>query len=171
MKAVAVLLGFLAVAGLTVSAAHADDPDFLAVGAGAFDWNRQKDEGAELRFEYRSDFKIWEVKPFAGVAYSTSGHGFVGGGILMDIYFGRRVVVTPSFGPFYYWGGDSDLDLDYPLEFRSQLEIAYRFDDRSRVGVAVSHYSNASLGDTNPGTESAILYYAVPLNKLTNLFD
>ena len=52
------------------------------------------------------------------------------------------------------------------MEFRSQLEIAYRFDDRSRLGLAISHYSNASLGDTNPGTESAMIYYSVPLDKL-----
>ena len=39
------------------------------------------------------------------------------------------------------------LDLGYGLEFRSQLEIAYRFDNRSRLGVAVSHMSNASWVD------------------------
>ncbi|MBO34284.1 MAG: lipid A 3-O-deacylase, partial [Rhodospirillaceae bacterium] len=29
---------------------------------------------------------------------------------------------------------------------------AYRFDNRSRLGLAISHYSNASIGDTNPGS-------------------
>jgi hypothetical protein len=140
-----------------------DDPDFISLGAGYFDFNRQKDEGASVRLEYRSDYKLWIFKPFAAVDYVTSGHGFVGAGILMDIYFGNRFVLTPSFAPHYYWGGDSKLDLDYPLEFRSQIEAAYRFDDRSRLGLAVSHYSNADLGDTNPGTEILSLYYSVPL--------
>ena len=90
----------------------------------------------------------------------------MGAGVLIDLYFGRRIVVTPSFAPHIYFGGDDDLDLDYPLEFRSQLEVAYRLDDRSRLGLAVSHYSNASLGDTNPGTESAMLYYSLPLEGL-----
>ncbi len=146
--------------------AMAGDPAFISFGAGPFDWNRQKDQGAEFRLEYRSDYKLWGFKPFAAVAGATSGHGFVSAGILMDIYFGKRIVMTPSFAPSFYIGGNDDLDLDYPLEFRSQLEIAYRFDDRSRLGLAVSHYSNASLGDSNPGTESATLYYSVPFSKI-----
>ncbi len=140
-----------------------DDPDFISFGAGYFDFNRQKDEGASFRLEYRSDYKLWVFKPFAALDYTTTGHGFVGAGVLMDIYFGNRFVLTPSFAPHLYWGGDKKLDLDYPLEFRSQLEAAYRFDDRSRLGLAISHYSNASLGDTNPGTEVLTLYYSVPL--------
>ena len=54
----------------------------------------------------------------------------------------------------------------HPLEFRSQIEFAYRFDDRSRLGLAVSHMSNASIANENPGTESAILYYSVPLSRI-----
>lgn len=146
--------------------ARADDPSFIAFGAGAYDWNRQKDEGAEFRLEYRSGEKYLGFKPFVALAGTSTGQGFLGAGVLIDVFFGRRFVVTPSFAPHLYVGGNSDLDLDYPLEFRSQLEFAYRFDDRSRLGIAVSHYSNASLGDTNPGTESAMLYYAVPIGKI-----
>lgn len=146
--------------------ALADDPAFLSVGAGSYDWNRKKDQGIEARVEYRHDKKILgPLKPFvaAALARSDSTQTFLGVGVLMDIYFGNRLVVTPSFAPHYYHGGNKKLDLDYPLEFRSQLEMAYRFDDRSRLGLAVSHYSNASLGKTNPGTESAMLYYSYPV--------
>jgi len=147
-------------------AARADDPDFLSFAAGAYDWNRQKDMGVEFRMEYRSDWKLWQIKPFLAMAGTSTGSGFFGAGILMDVYLGNRIVVTPSFAPHFYIGGNKDLDLDYPIEFRSQLEVAYRFDDRSRLGLAVSHYSNASLGDSNPGTESLMLYYSVPFSKL-----
>ena len=148
------------------STANADDPAFISVGAGLYDWNRQKDEGAEFRLEYRSDTKLWHFKPFVAAAATSTSQGFIGAGILLDVYLGRRIVVTPSFAPHLYFGGNKKLDLDYPLQFRSQLEIAYRFDDRSRLGVAVSHYSNASLSDTNPGTESAIVYYSIPIGKV-----
>lgn len=155
----AVLLGI-------APAAQADDPAFLSMSAGWFDFNRQKDEGAEIRAEYRSDYKIPGIhaKPFAALGGATSGHYFAGAGILWDVFFGRRVVVTPSFAPHFYAGGNKKLDLDYPLEFRSQLEVAYRMDNRSRIGLAVSHYSNASLGDKNPGTETLSLYYSIPLD-------
>lgn len=150
----------------SLSAHAADDPAYLSVGAGSYDWNRKKDEGVEVRVEYRHDKKLFGlVKPFVAVAASNSSSSFfAGAGILMDLYFGKRFVVTPSFAPHYYKGGNSKLDLDYALEFRSQVEMAYRFDDRSRLGLAVSHYSNASLGKTNPGTESAILYYSIPVD-------
>ncbi|MCG8510538.1 MAG: acyloxyacyl hydrolase [Rhodospirillales bacterium] len=165
-KLLRVVTGSLLCGCLWLSEAAADDPDFISFGAGYFDFNRQKDEGAEFRLEYRSDWKLWHIKPYFAVAGATSGHGFVGTGILVDVYFGRRFVVTPSFGPHFYVGGDDNLDLDYPLQFRSQIEFAYRLDDRSRLGLAVSHYSNASLGDTNPGTETATFYYSVPFEKI-----
>ena len=146
-----------------------DDPEFLSGAFGAFDFNRTKDQGTEFRIEYRSDKKISNLfKPFAAAAYSTSGHAFLGGGLLVDLFFGRRYVVTPSLGPHLYFGGDSDLDLDFPIQFRSQLEVAYRLDNRARVGLALSHYSNASLGSSNPGTESLMLYYSLPFNLISN---
>jgi hypothetical protein len=33
------------------------------------------------------------------------------------------------------------------------------------LGVAISHLSNAGIGDRNPGTEIATLYYSLPLGK------
>lgn len=153
---------FLAAGG----AAGAEEPDFLSFGAGYFDFNRQKDAGAEFRLEYRSRVRLGPLKPFAAVSGSTSGHYLFSGGVLMDLFFGRRVVVTPSFAPGYYTGGNSELDLGHELEFRSQIEFAYRFDDRSRLGLAVSHTSNASIADNNPGSESVILYYSVPVESL-----
>lgn len=158
--------GFVLSCAAIGASAHAADPAFISVGAGAYDWNRQKDEGVEVRLEYRHDKKIFDlVKPFAAVAASDSSSSFfVGVGVLMDVYFGNRWVLTPSFAPHYYNGGNKKLDLDYALEFRSQLELAYRFDDRSRLGMAVSHYSNASLGKSNPGTESALIYYSIPVD-------
>ncbi|MBL6946765.1 MAG: acyloxyacyl hydrolase [Rhodospirillales bacterium] len=164
-------LAAVAATGIFMSAyavgpAYADDPDFITFGAGYFDFNRKKDEGGEFRLEYRSDYKFWQIKPFVAAAGASSGHGFIGAGILMDVFFGRRFVVTPSIAPHFYFGGDDDLDLDYPLEFRSQIEFAYRFDDRSRLGLAISHYSNASLGDSNPGTESLTVNYSVPVDTI-----
>jgi len=153
------------------SAQSNDDPAFLSVAAGWFDFNRQKDQAAEFRLEYRSDKKFWIFKPFFTASATSTGMTFVGVGILTDVYFGRRWVVTPSFAPTYWQGATDNLDLGYALEFRSQLEIAYRFDDRSRLGLSISHYSNASLGDTNPGTEQIMLNYSIPFGKLSKMFN
>ena len=153
------------VVGFIPAPAHADDPAFLTIGAGAFDFNRQKDEGVEFRVDYRSDFKLWLFKPFLTAAGVTNGMTFIGAGILLDVYFGNRFVVTPSFAPTWWRGKTDTLDLGHELEFRSQIEFAYRFDNRARLGVAVSHSSNASIGETNPGTETVLVNYSIPLGK------
>jgi len=154
-----------------VGDAKADDPDFLTLSAGWFDFNRQKDEGGEFRLEYRSDKKFWIFKPFGMVSGASNGMTFVGAGVLIDVFLGRRFVVTPSFAPTWWRGETDELDLGHAVEFRSQLEVAYRFDDHSRLGLSISHYSNAGLGDDNPGTESLMLNYSVPLKKITGLFN
>ncbi|MBC8337858.1 MAG: acyloxyacyl hydrolase [Alphaproteobacteria bacterium] len=150
----------------TAGQARAEDPAFLSFGVGAFDFNRQKDDGVEFRLDYRSDYKFWVFKPFVTGAAASNGMTFLGAGVLIDVYFGNRFVVTPSFAPTWWRGKTDDLDLGHALEFRSQLEFAYRFDDRSRLGLAISHSSNASLGDTNPGTETLLVNYSYPLGKM-----
>ncbi len=165
---IAAIAGFSAF--FQADAGRADDPDFLSVGGGYFDWNRQKAPAAEFRLEYRSDKKFWIFKPLGGIMATSDGAFYGYAGIGVDVFLGSRVVVTPSFAPGYYNAGGG-LDLGHGLEFRSQIEFAYRFDDRSRLGVAVSHMSNASIGDTNPGTESVILYYSVPFSKISEFFD
>lgn len=166
------IISVLASLLLTASPAAADDdPDFISISGGWYDFNRQKEEGGEFRLEYRSDYKLWIFKPFAGVAATTTGQAFVGAGVLIDVYFGRRFVLTPSFLTNYYTGGNSKLDLGHEVEFRSQLEFAYRFDDRSRLGFAVSHYSNAGIGNTNPGTETMSVYYTFPVSHVTDWFE
>ncbi|MEK7244891.1 MAG: acyloxyacyl hydrolase [Pseudomonadota bacterium] len=154
---------------LAYAPAQADDPDFITFAGGWFDMNRQKDDAAELRLEYRSDKKFLLFKPFGGVMATSGGASYYYAGILMDIFFGRRVVATPSFAPGLYAKG-SGYDLGHVIEFRSQFELAYRFDDRSRLGVSFGHMSNAGIGDKNPGTESLMLNYSIPLSSITGLF-
>jgi hypothetical protein len=166
----AILAGFgliLAFATSLVAAtpARAQDPSFLTVGVGYFDINKQDNAAADFRLEYRHGEKFWIFKPWAGVEATSDGGFYGAAGILMDIYFGKRVVLTPSFGAGYYANG-SGKDLGHAVEFRSQIELGYRFDDRSRLSLAFSHISNASIGDDNPGVEILNLYYSLPLDGL-----
>ncbi len=144
--------------------ARAEDPAFISLGLGYYDINRQSDEAVDFRLEYRHGQKLWIFKPWVGIEGTSDGAVYAAGGILVDVFFGRRVVVTGSLGAGYYEEGDGK-DLGYELQFRSQIEMAYRFDDRSRLGLAFSHISNASLGDTNPGVEILNLYYSIPLTR------
>lgn len=167
VKRILVAVMALALAGaLDSGAVRADDePDFLSIGAGWYDFNDNMD-AVDGRLEYRSNLKVLGlVKPWAGFEFTSDGAIYGVAGILMDIHFGRRIVLTPSFGVGLYGDGDGK-DLGHAVEFRSQLELGYRFDDWSRIALAVSHISNASLGENNPGTEIATVYYHLPVRNL-----
>jgi hypothetical protein len=152
----------LALFGGANAAQADDDPDFLSLGAGWYDFNDDRD-AVDFRVEYRSDLKMLGfLKPWVGFEFTTDRAAYGVAGILTDVYFGRRLVLTPSFGIGAYADGDGK-DLGHTVEFRSQLELGYRFDDWSRIALAVSHISNASLGDDNPGTEIATVYYHIPI--------
>ncbi|MDA0997597.1 MAG: acyloxyacyl hydrolase, partial [Proteobacteria bacterium] len=142
------------------------EPSFLTLSGGWFDINRKKDQGAEFSAEYRSNYKLWQFKPFVHAAGVNNGMTFIGAGVLIDVFLGNRWVLSPSFAPTWWHGKTNALDLGYGLEFRSRLEMAYRFDDRSRLGLSFSHSSNASLGTANPGTESLMVNYSIPISKL-----
>ncbi len=152
------------------SARAGDDPDFLTLAVGKFDILRNREEDAEIRLDYRFGNKFWIFKPFLTAAYATNTSSFIGAGVLVDIYLGRRFVLTPQFSPVYWRGETSKLDLGYALEFRSRLELAYRFDDRSRLGISFDHTSNAGLADGNPGVESVMLNYSVSMDTIKGLF-
>ncbi len=163
-KTISFLTAFILATAVMVPAASADDPSFLSFGVGWYDVLDDTD-AVDLRVEYRSKAKfLGFVKPWVGVEVTSDVAAYGVAGILSDIYFGRRIVLTPSFGVGVYADGDGK-DLGSAVEFRSQLELGYRFDDRSRLGVAISHISNAHLTDRNPGAEIATIYYHVPLDR------
>ena len=158
--AVGLICGLLALP----ARAAADDPAFVTLGIGPYDVFQRDDEAVDFRLEYRHK-KLWVFKPWVGIEATSDGAVYGLAGVLVDLYFGRRLVLTPSFGAGAYHDG-SGKDLGSVIEFRSQVEIAYRFNDRSRLGLALSHISNASIGDDNPGTEIVTLYYSIPFEKV-----
>ena len=142
-----------------------DDTSFLSLGVGYYDLVSNDDDAADFRLEYRHGSGLWWIKPWLGVE-ATSDAGLYGaGGILIDIPLGDRFALVPSFGVGAYENGDGK-DLGSTVEFRSQIELAYRFENRSRLGVAFSHISNASIGNENPGVEILNLYYHLPIDWL-----
>ena len=165
--AVSALAAFGLIGGLLLQPgpAAADDPAFVVLGGGLYDATQGDDQAADFRLEYRHNEKLWIFKPWAGIEATTDGAVYGLAGVLVDLFFGRRLVVTPSFGAGAYHDG-SGKELGSIIEFRSQIEIGYRFNDRSRLSLALSHISNASIGDDNPGTEIVTLYYSIPFEKV-----
>jgi hypothetical protein len=161
-KAILSAVAAVGLASLTAApAALAGEPDFLAFGAGVFDVFDDQTT-AEFRAEYRSDIRFWKFAPFVGAMTNAEGAVYGYAGLGFDLFLGERFVLTPNAGFGLYYDGDSK-DLGGTFEFRTGAEFAYRFADRSRLGLAFNHISNASLYDANPGTESLVVMYALPL--------
>ena len=158
-------IAFIMVGAFGSPAAADKEPAFISLAAGATGVIADRAQGATFNIEYRSDLELWKVRPFVG-GFATSDASLYGYfGFLLDIYFSPRWVLTPNTAIGLYAEGNGQ-DLGHAVEFRSGFELAYRFDDRSRLGFAVHHLSNASIGSDNPGTETALLYYSIPLNSL-----
>ncbi|MEM6492259.1 MAG: acyloxyacyl hydrolase, partial [Pseudomonadota bacterium] len=117
------------------------------------------------RIELRAAEKLFHLRPFVGIEASGVGNAYLLAGLSGDIFLGRRFVLTPN-AAFGYFRDVDELDLGYALQFRTGFELAYRFNDRSRLGLTFHHISNADLGDRNPGTEVAMVQYSLPFQKL-----
>ena len=141
------------------------DPPHVALGAGAFDItpsnHRDSKTAAEFRGEYRFGDMFWLVSPFVGVQGTSDGAFYGYGGFGVDVNFTPNLVLTPNVAAGYFAPG-SGTRLGYALEFRSGAELAWRFADTSRLGVAVHHISNAGLGKHNPGEQEILLMYSFP---------
>ncbi len=142
-----------------------EDPAFVALGPGYFYIDDHGGNDKELRLEYRHGRGLWIFRPWVGIEVTGKGGVYGVGGFLADLSIGPRLVITPSLGVGGYAQG-SGVDLGHIVEFRSQIEVAYRFDDRSRLGLAFGHISNANLSEFNPGSEILTLYYNIPLDRI-----
>lgn len=141
------------------------DDDLVSLGIGYYDINDNED-AVDFRVEYRFGIPIlWHIKPWLGAEASSDGAAYGLGGLLLDLIIADKFLITPSFGAGFYHDGDGK-DLGHTIEFRSQIELGYKFNNQSRIGLAFGHISNAALADRNPGTEILNLYYHIPTSKL-----
>lgn len=140
-----------------------DSVPLLSLNTGVVGLDDRFERPARHGVEYRhTPFSKWQLSPSAGYAWAEDGASYTYIDVKRDFRLHERWFVTPSFGPGYFSEGSS-LDLGHELEFRSGVEISYRFHGRFRVGLAVYHLSNGSIADTNPGAEGVVFHLLVPL--------
>jgi hypothetical protein len=161
-----VAVGAAAFLGGAFAARHhiGETPNLLTASAGWVDVRRHDHPAAELGLGYRRGRPVWAFRPFVSLMVTTDRALYGWTGIAYDLGIGP-VTLTPSFGPGLYSRGRG-IDLGHPLEFRSQIEAAFRLNARSRIGLSFSHMSNAHLSRTNPGTETLALDFALTVGGL-----
>lgn len=163
MRILAASLFTLLAATTTAHAADSSKGDLvLQVGQySAFDRN---DDALEGGVEYRFPDQYYGLRPTIGALANEDGALYAYAGINWDLPIDaiKPFVITPGVKVGGYSQGDSK-DLGYGIEFHDSIEVTYRFDSGHRVGAALVHMSNASLGDKNPGTEIIQAVYSFPL--------
>lgn len=146
-------------------------PDYISFAAGVFDFTREKHRTYEFEAEYKFHLKclkspnrFLEFRPLAGIMATAKKSVYIYAGLNFDFLFFDHLLIAPGFAGGYYAKGDGK-DLGYPIEFRSGIEVAWQFTDWVRLGIHFYHLSNASLGKRNPGEESLVVFYDIPLAK------
>ncbi len=138
----------------------------------------EKNQTTDFRYEFRSDKPLLEIgpkednffflKPFFGIEYTNDSASYFLTGIYFEDNLGElfegnksKYFFTPSFGAGIYDNG-SGKNLGNDLQFRTALEVSYKLKNNNRIGISISHISNANLADKNPGVEILSFSYHIP---------
>jgi len=154
----------LLLAATTLSApAHAKD--YLTGYVGWFDFIDEGNEATQFGVEYRFSPIEYGFRPMIGANVTTDGSVYGYGGFAWDVaLIDNQLYLVPNFAVGGYAQGDGK-DLGHALEFRSGIGLDYQFANEHRVGIAFNHISNASIGDKNPGAETVLFNYSVPMGN------
>ena len=139
----------------------------LNVYTGMFDFSDNGKRSTLIGIQHqnenlRRNSFIGNLSPITGAMLTADNSSYFYTGVQAEYTLGV-LNLTPSFAPGLYERGDGK-ELGHIVEFRSGLDLAYRRENGSRIGVEVHHLSNASLDENNPGTETFLFTYSIPLN-------
>lgn len=152
--------------------------DTLTIGTGWFDYyvkHPSFNDDADIRLEHRWGLSLlsafsgkpsavdpyFQIHPFAGIETTPRANVYAFGGVILDFYVGRHLVLSPNFAVGYYSQGQGKR-LGSAIEFRSTAEMGWRFDGGWRVSAYTSHISNANITRRNPGAEMLGFYIHIP---------
>ena len=158
-----------AVLSCTAPAAAADGALFT-VGAGLWDVNFNYDRQGEVRLEYRHGQGLFEsdsfrgLKPLLGGMVTSRGSTFAyaGFGAPFSLGVGDDWEFTPSAGLGAYSRGNG-LNLGGTFQFHLGLSLSYAVTDAGRLGLYLTHISNAGINGYNPGENSLLLTWSFSL--------
>ena len=172
---------FLLIFVITFTSLCIKSEDLDVFGIGLYDVKldgSQTNEAIDLRYEKRFDKTLFDIgpeeenffflKPFVGFEITSDSASYFLTGIYLEDNLGQllqgkqnNLIFTPSIGAGYYDNG-SGKNLGNNIEFRTSLELSYILKNNNRIGISLSHISNANIGKKNPGVEILSLSYQIP---------
>ena len=164
VQALAVVNGLLAVYAIVTPTNP--ESDHLALEVGRLDAVKDVQPASDVGVEYRFGRAFWwKLRPFVGAEATWDRGAYAYAGIRLSTWWGPHLEATPSFAVGGYSRGDGKNLGSPPVLGRFGLDVAYRFDNDVRLGVAYHHMSNGkAFGQTtNPGTEVVGVTFCLPM--------
>lgn len=104
------------------------------------------------------------LKPWVAGSTQPDGTMTSRGGVLLDVPVGS-FLFTPSVGAGYV--ANSPRDSRGTVEFRSQVELGYQFENRSRVTLGYSRITGGPAADSRTDTNNVVGFsYRLPFGAL-----
>ncbi|CAM3737368.1 acyloxyacyl hydrolase [Phaeobacter inhibens] len=124
------------------------------------------EDSALVSVEYQHD-AFWQRGNFdalfgAALDVQTTGDLFVGAGVVGKWHLRQGWFIETSVMPGAYAESVRLNDLGSTFEIRSALAVGKTFENGRALSLALTHKSNASTADINPGVNSLLLRWHVP---------
>jgi|GEM_PF-6900679 len=107
----------------------------------------------EFRLSYFTDRSIGPVQVMWDASLTNKGGFYVGGGGRMEYEF--QLGPIPAYvglsALIGFWNPSNDVDLGFPIEFRTDLELGVALTERTRLSIVSDHRSHARLSKLTGG--------------------
>jgi len=141
-----------------------DNKSFLGLSVGAFDPATSGELAAAFGLEFQPGFRIAGfLQPLFGALVTHEGSYMGYAGIGAPIEFADDWMLMPSLALGYYDNNDEGVDLGQHLVYRFGTELAYVFDNKSRLGLNAHIITNGDSFDSSDRTEVISLVYTMPI--------
>jgi lipid A 3-O-deacylase len=142
-------------------AARGEDVASFAVSTGQLGLRKEIPHALGIDIQIRSPWRWSVIRPIAGVLTSSTGGAYIYSGVAAEVPLPGGLRLTPGFAPGVVLA-TGDRDLGSPIEFRSSIELSFAPAGSLRLGLGLTHISNARLSQHNPGVELLTFSVAVP---------
>lgn len=140
---------------------------FFGLSVGMYDPFTHGEDAASFNLEWQPGVKIAGfLQPIFGAMATTNGALLGYGGVGVPINLTKNIFLMPSIAVGAYEEGNG-YDLDRTLAFRVGTELAYQFENKSRLGLNAHVLTNGRSFDREDRTEIISLVYTTPLDILS----
>jgi lipid A 3-O-deacylase len=144
-----------------------ENTSFFGLSVGMYDPFTHGRGAAALGLQFEPGVKIAGIiQPLFGAIVTTNGalYGYGGVGVPFNIAPHWRLMPSVAIGAYKRGGG---VDLDRTVVYRAGAELAYIFDNKSRLGLNVHVLSNGTSMGRDDRTEVIGLAYTAPFELLS----